>query len=77
MISASALSDWPVFQIPLYFTYLREDTSMDAEIKMAFFLVSLGADFNQGGVFSPFTAPFLKEKNSSQRNGSCSQDKWV
>lgn len=37
---------------------------MDVEIKMAFFLVTLGADFNQGGFFFPssFTAPFLKKK---------------
>lgn len=43
---------------------------MDAEIKMAFFLVSLGADFNQGFFFFPFTAPFLKKKNSSREIGA-------
>lgn len=46
-----------------------------------FFLVSLGADFNQFFFFflpfSPFTAPFLKKRNSSERNWSCSQDKWA
>lgn len=43
---------------------------MDAEIKMAFFLVTLGADFNQRGFFFflfLFTAPFLKRKRTAQR----------
>lgn len=53
---------------------------MDAEIKMAFFLVTLGADFNQRVFFFsfPFHSSISKEKkNSSERNWSCSQDKWA
>lgn len=50
---------------------------MDAEIKMAFFLVSLGADFNQGFFFFPFHSSISKEKEQLKRNWSCSQDKWA
>lgn len=41
---------------------------MDAEIKMAFFLVTLGADFNQGVFFFfPFHSSISKEKRTAQR----------